>query len=102
MYGKIQSNKGHQRTACLVIDSAPPPAIVSKGAAHAEAEAQRKCHKSTKSEPVGVPVLRRHALVTNAVADNAPQHHVDDPCNEGDEKRENGHDGHEDCAETVS
>ena len=58
-------------------------------------------HQCTKHKPIGVSVVSREASVTDVVAGNTKQDHLDDPDSDGGQKCEGTGQSHENGSATV-
>lgn len=68
------------------------------------AESEEERSHGTEYEPVGISILSSassRTVVSDSVTDDSPEGHVDDPDDEGDERRKGSAEGHEDCANSA-
>lgn len=78
-----------------------PFPVASKDATSTGEEADEQGNKGSKGEPIRIAVLRADPVFPEDVPDDPPEHHVDDPNNEGAEEGETRDEGHEYCARAV-
>lgn len=82
-----------------MIISLPP--VTSKDAASTGKEADEKCNEGTKGEPICIAVLSVNPVIPKDVPCDSPEHHVDDPNDEGAKEGETRDEGHEHGARAV-
>jgi len=76
-------------------------AITTKDAANGCAESDEECDEGTEGHPVGVSVLSGVALVSELVAEDAKEDHVNDPDDESEHSSNGSGDCHEDGTSAV-
>lgn len=65
-------------------------AVAAEDATGRGAEPDKERAEGTKADPIGVAPLRVDVLVVKARLNDAEEHHVDNPCDEGDEEGKAG------------
>lgn len=95
---KVRSGNGKDEGSVPLGPLRPIPA---KDAADSGAEPEDKGNKGSERHPVGVAIVCGIALVSEAVAGDAEEDHIDDPYDKGDDCGQTGRDRHDDCPKAM-